>query len=252
LKQILKPENLQISVGAESDGLHQVETSLDTFLQKLSSFEEENKSLELSDQEQALYVFPERKQKNEGIQIPAQIQYVSRAGTFDTKKCNFGALHVVRQILSYDYLWNEVRVKGGAYGAFFRFHRSGIAGFSSYRDPNLKETLDIYQNTADYLRKYQADEREMLKSIIGTISALDVPLTPSLQVSRSLGLYLSHYSDEMLQKERDEILYCTVDDIHQIANVLDEILSDQAYCVMGNEQKLKDEATLFGEMWTLS
>ena len=125
--------------------------------------------------------------RNEGWKTSGQVQYVATAGNF--LKAGFaytGALRILRTILSYDYLWMNLRVKGGAYGCMAAFQRNGTAYMVSYRDPHLAETLEIYRGLPEYLRAFEADEREMTKYIIGTISDLDTPLNASLKGSVSL------------------------------------------------------------------
>ena len=114
--------------------------------------------------------------KNEGFTTSGQVQYVARTGNFRKKGYEYtGALDILKVILSYDYLWMNLRVKGGAYGCMSGFKRSGESYFVSYRDPHLKRTLDVYEGIPAYVRDFQADEREMTKYIIGTISGKDVP-----------------------------------------------------------------------------
>jgi Zn-dependent M16 (insulinase) family peptidase len=176
-----------------------------------------------------------------------QVQYVARAGNY--MKAGFrytGALKVLKVILSYDYLWNNVRVKGGAYGCMCGF--SGIDGdayFTSYRDPNLSETNQIYERIADYVRNYSVDERDMTKNIIGTISTLDTPLTLQNKGSRSLSFYLAGVTPEDLQRERDEIRNVTNEDIRGLADLIRSILDAGNICVIGNENKVEENRSLF-------
>ena len=118
-----------------------------------------------------------------------------------------GALKVLKIIFSYDYLWLNVRVKGGAYGCMSGFGRSGEGYLVSYRDPHLKNTLKIFENTPEYLRTFTADEREMTKYIIGTISDLDVPLNPYAKGELSLGAWFAGITEEELQEERNPVSY---------------------------------------------
>ena len=150
-------------------------------------------------------------------------------------------------MLSYDYLWINIRVKGGAYGCMSGFGRSGEAYLVSYRDPNLRETNAIYEGVVDYLKNFQADERDMTKFVIGTISDLDTPLTPSIRGSRGLSAYLSGVTQEMMQKERDQVLSATVEDIRALADIVQAVLDTKAFCVVGNEEQIEKAKDLFGE-----
>lgn len=126
-------------------------------------------------------------------------------------------MKILQVILSYDYLWLNIRVKGGLpYGCMSGFGRSGEGYLVSYRDPNLKETNDIYEGIPAYLEAFDPDERDMTKYVIGTISNLDAPLTPSVKGSRGLSAYLSGVTEEMMQTERDQILGAAKEDIRAL------------------------------------
>ena len=185
--------------------------------------------------------------KNEGFMTSGQVQYVAQTGNF--RKAGFeytGTLNILKVALSYDYLWTNIRVKGGAYGCMSGFKRSGESFFVSYRDPHLKRTLDIFAGIPDYVRNFQADEREMTKYIIGTISGLDVPRTPQMQGSISKRAYFCGITEDMMQKERTEILTAKENDIRELAPLIGAILSNEALCVVGSEPALQKEKDLFG------
>lgn len=184
--------------------------------------------------------------KNEGFKDAAQIQYVSRSGNF--LKAGFaytGALRILRTILNYDYLWTNIRVQGGAYGCMSGFSRSGDSYLSSYRDPNLRKTNEIFDGTLAYLHDFDVDERDMTKFIIGTLSALDTPLTPAAKGIRSMNAYLSSVTDADAKQERDEILRATPADIRALEPLVASVLEDDCLCVIGNEDTLTKEADLF-------
>ena len=137
--------------------------------------------------------------RNEGFCTAGQVQYVAQAGNFKKAGHDFtGAMSVLKVILGYDYLWSQIRVKGGAYGCMSGFRRNGEAFLVSYRDPHLKETLDVYRGVPKYLQNFQADEREMTKYIIGAISAKDVPMTPQMKGSISTSAYFMGVTEEMM------------------------------------------------------
>lgn len=234
-------DKLLVSITADQKGYEE-------FTQYFKSF-----SAGLKDRaEESLYA-PFGKEKltpecrNEGFKAAMQIQYVARAGNF--MKAGFeytGALKVLKVILSYDYLWNNVRVKGGAYGCMCGF--SGLDGdayFTSYRDPNLLETNRIYERIPEYVRNYFADERDMTKNIIGTISTLDTPLTPQNKGIRSLSFYLAGITEEDLRRERDEIRNVTNEDIRRLADLIQAVLDAGNLCVIGNETKVEENRSLF-------
>ncbi len=188
----------------------------------------------------------EPKKKNEGFTTSAQVQYVCRAGNFLKKGLPYtGALKVLKTIMGYEYLWSKVRVQGGAYGCMSNYNRNGDCYFVSYRDPNLKKTVEVYEKAADYVRNFSAKEEEITKFIIGTLSDLDIPLTPSGKGSRSLAAYMSGVTEEMLQKERDEILSVSEETIQGLAAYIDAFMEEECICVVGNEEKIKEEKDLF-------
>ncbi len=187
--------------------------------------------------------------RNEGFTSSSKVNYVARCGTFAGSPYSYtGALRILKVMLSYDYLWINIRVKGGAYGCMSSVGRSGEGYFVSYRDPNVKETDRIYEGIPEYLEQFDADERDMTKYVIGTISDLDTPLTPSLKGARGLSAWYSGVTDEMLKKERDEILNAKPEDIRALAGIVREILKTGALCVIGNEEAMKKDQELFGEL----
>ena len=176
----------------------------------------------------------------------SQIQYVAKTGDFICEGYEYtGALRLLRIILSYDYLWINVRVKGGAYGCMNTFLRSGESYFVSYRDPNLSDTLDVYDRIPEYIKSFSPDERDMTKYIIGTFSALDTPMNPEAKGSRSLSAYLEGITYEQIQKERNEILNAQPEDIRRLADLVEAVLKKDSICVMGNENMIKESAGLF-------
>lgn len=176
----------------------------------------------------------------------SQIQYVAKTGDFICEGYEYtGALRLLRIILSYDYLWINVRVKGGAYGCMNTFLRSGESYFVSYRDPNLSDTLDVYDRIPEYIKSFSPDERDMTKYIIGTFSALDTPMNPEAKGSRSLSAYLEGITYEQIQKERNEILNAQPEDIRRLADLVEAVLKKNSICVIGNENMIKESAGLF-------
>lgn len=193
------------------------------------------------------------KNVNEGLKTSAQVDYVARCGNFRDAGLEYtGALKILQVILSYDYLWLNIRVKGGAYGCMSGFGRSGEGYLVSYRDPNLKETNDIYEGIPAYLEAFDPDERDMTKYVIGTISNLDAPLTPSVKGSRGLSAYLSGVTEEMMQTERDQILSAAKEDIRALAAQVRAVLATGSFCVVGNEEKIEANRGMFGEVSSLT
>ena len=180
------------------------------------------------------------------------VQYVSRAGDFGSKGIKYhGTLKVLKTILGYEYLWNNIRVKGGAYGAMCGFSSLGNGYLSSYRDPNLKSTNEVYENVVDYIKHFDANDRDLTKYIIGTFSSLDKPLSPAGEITRSLDAYLTNIKFKDIQKERDQVLGTTIKTIRNQAKVLEAILDTKAICVIGNEKVLKENKEMFNKLENL-
>jgi Zn-dependent M16 (insulinase) family peptidase len=117
--------------------------------------------------------------------------------------------------------------------------------FCSYRDPNLKETLRVYDDSASFFRKFKASVREIEKYIIGTISKLDHPLTPSMKGEIAAERYIRNISYSDVQKAREEVLGTQLKHIRSYADMIDEAMDKNMYCVLGNEAKIKENRELF-------
>lgn len=241
MKSIFRKDNLMISIGAEPEGMEQVAGEIQGLKEILH-----NEAVEAVGEQLVL------EKKNEGFMDASQVQYVSRAGNFCKEGYTYtGALRILKVLLSYDYLWINVRVKGGAYGCMSGFTRRGDGYFTSYRDPNLSKTNEIYEGIPEYLENFQVEEKDMTKYIIGTFSSVDAPLTPAGKTGRSATAYLTGVTEEMLQKEREEILHATQEDIRALSGIVKAVLKEDAFCVIGNEEKLKEEKELFMELKNL-
>lgn len=233
--KVFRSENLMFSITADESGIALVKQSVSDFLGCLFTETAEKTACVIHCEKQ-----------NEGLKDASQVQYVSRAGNFISKGFSYtGTLRILKVILSYDYLWLNIRVKGGAYGCMSGFSRIGDSYFSSYRDPNLRGTNEIYEKTPEYLKQFAVDERDMTKYIIGTVSDLDTPLNPSARGLRSTSAYLSGLTYEMVQQERDEIIGAKVEDIQALSAIVEAVLSQDCLCVIGSEDALEAESDMF-------
>ncbi|WP_379152659.1 insulinase family protein [Paenibacillus sp. sgz5001063] len=186
---------------------------------------------------------------NEGFMSASQVQYVVKG--YDFTKLGFvysGKMQVLKKILSLTYLWNTIRVKGGAYGGNLILRRDGVLIFTSYRDPNLQETLEVYDQAYQFAGSFEADEEEMTKAIIGTLAMFEQPLSPSGQGRRADRYYFEQITAEELQQERNEILSATPEDIRQYAGLLKAVADKNYYSVVGNESRMKSAQDLFGSL----
>ena len=142
----------------------------------------------------------------------------------------------------------RIFVSGGAYGCMSSFNRIGEGYFVSYRDPNLKRTIDVYEGVVDYLENFTVSDRDMTKYIIGTISNIDQPMTPATKGERSMNLYMNKVSAEMIKKERAQILDASQEDIRALAKVAKAVLAADQLCVIGGEEKIEEDKELFGDV----
>ncbi len=189
---------------------------------------------------------------NDGIVTAGKVQYVAQGGNFiDHGFKHVGPMSVLETILRYEYLWIRIRVQGGAYGAFANFYDDGNMIFCSYRDPNLLETLDVYKELPQYLRDFTLTDREMRKYIIGTMSSLDLPMTPALRGPRAMGMYFSGAKLEDKVEFRKQVIACKPEDIVALADVVEPVLNDNHICTMGNEQKIRDAGNVFDNIVSL-
>jgi Zn-dependent M16 (insulinase) family peptidase len=179
--------------------------------------------------------------RSEALAIPASVNYVGKgANLYQLGFRPCGAAHVVVKYLRTTWLWDKVRVQGGAYGGFCTLdHRSGNFSFLSYRDPNLLETLDIYDQTPTFLKRAEPDRSELTRSIIGTIGDIDAYQLPDAKGFTSMQRYLAGESDAIRQHRRDEILGASVADFRAFADALEELITYGRVVVLGSEQAIQ-------------
>lgn len=232
---IFNKNNLMVFITGEDKELNLLKENMNKVVDVLST-----ESLNNND-----YTFNEE-QKNEGLMTPANVDYVCKGYNF--KKLGYdynGSLLVLKTILGYDYLWNRVRVKGGAYGCMSTIARTGNMAFVSYRDPNLTETLKAFNEAPDFIKSFDVSDREMTKYIIGTISNLDMPLTPASKGEKALGMYMRGITKEDRQRERDEVLATNVETIKEYNKLIEDIMKKDFICVVGDEKKIKADKDVF-------
>ena len=244
VQMIFVPERMLVSVVCEGADYQAVEEQIAFLLKNLYVSKETVKERMLPK------VHLEK--KNEGFMDASQVQYVARAGNYVRHGFSYnGALRILKVIMGYDYLWINVRVKGGAYGCMNSYMRNGDTYFVSYRDPNLKKTDEIYDGIPQYLADFKADEREMTKYIIGTISDMDTPMNPSAKGARSMTAYLQGLDFADIQKERDQVIGATEDDIRALKDLIASVLDEKNICVIGNEENLKSQSDMFMQLKNL-
>lgn len=240
-RKIFRANNVDIMFVGEEGELEAFENLMEPFVETWDTTELSNDVLQIT-----------RLSGNDGIVTAGKVQYVAQGGNFiDHGFKHVGPMSVLETILRYEYLWIRIRVQGGAYGAFANFYDDGNMIFCSYRDPNLLETLNVYKELPQYLRDFTLTDREMRKYIIGTMSSLDLPMTPALRGPRAMGMYFSGAKLEDKVEFRKQVIACKPEDIVALADVVEPVLNDNHICTMGNEQKIKDAGNVFDNIVSL-
>ena len=240
-RKIFRANNVDIMFVGEEGELEAFENLMKPLVETWDTTELSNDVLQIT-----------RLSGNDGIVTAGKVQYVAQGGNFiDHGFKHVGPMSVLETILRYEYLWIRIRVQGGAYGAFANFYDDGNMIFCSYRDPNLLETLDVYKELPQYLRDFTLTDREMRKYIIGTMSSLDLPMTPALRGPRAMGMYFSGAKLEDKVEFRKQVIACKPEDIVALADVVEPVLNDNHICTMGNEQKIKDAGNVFDNIVSL-
>ena len=237
-ERIFNLNNLILSITADRKDIDRISNQMRSFKEDfpINKIEKNSYSFKLTP-------------NNEGLMTPGNVQYVAKGYNFKRLGYKYsGHLMVLRTIASLDYLWNRVRVQGGAYGSFARFGRNGNMYFCSYRDPNLEETLKVYDEMGRYLNEFNPNNREMTKYIIGTVSKLDHPLTPSMKGEIATTRYISGITQDDVQKERDEILGTGIKSIRNFSDMVRDTMKNGYYCVLGNENKISANSKIFGKL----
>ena len=184
--------------------------------------------------------------QNEGLMAASNVQYVVKGFNYKTLGYSWDArMRVLNQVLSTDWLQTRIRVIGGAYGGFSSIAPGGNFTFNSYRDPNLGSTIENFDHTPDYLATFDADQQSMNRYIIGTISEMDSPLTPSQRGDQAVSMFLSQRTLEEVQHDRDKVLSTTPADIREFSQMVVAVLSQNALCVYGNADRLTTDQLLF-------
>ncbi|HUS86510.1 MAG TPA: insulinase family protein [Bacteroidales bacterium] len=228
-------ENLTVNITCDSDDYKIFSADLKEFTASLPEGTKEFQEWDLA---------PAK--RNEGFMTTSKVQYVMKGANFKDLGYEWnGSILVLNQILSTDWLQNQIRVIGGAYGGFSTFGASGNMFFGSYRDPNLRESLDNYDATVEYLESFEADEKAMTRYIIGTIAGMDYPETPSMKGSTALKRFYNGTTREFMQAQRDAVLSTTASDIAGMKEMVNDLMEQDIYCVYGNNEKIESEKGLF-------
>lgn len=190
--------------------------------------------------------------KNEGVKVPTDVCFVAKAASVSMANAHVsGSMFVLAHILTYDYLWNTIRAKGGAYGTGFTVNLSGDIALYSYRDPNLQDTVSAFDKTYEYLADFTASEREMTKYIVGTVAASDRPKSPFVKAVRADDFYFANISTQFRNRIRKEMLETTQEDIRNLSPVLKELMEKNLLCVVSGKARIEKNAQLFKNQITI-
>ncbi len=240
-EKLFRKDNLSVLITGDAQGQAQVEEKISGLIAVLGTEKTQRYPYEFV-----------ATHKDEALTCPMKVQYVAKGGNF--AQAGFrssGALLVAKTILSKDYLWNMVRIQGGAYHVMETLTPQGDLAFASYRDPKLAETFRVYDHAGEFLRNFDATQSELEKLIIGTINDLDAKIKKGEKGMVALRRHLCGITTEQLQKERDEVLHVTVEQIRACGDVIDAVMKQNYHSALGNTQKLQENASLFAEVKVL-
>ena len=189
-------------------------------------------------------ILPEKKhtpicaENSEFFLLPSKVAYAAIGGKSDEVEKNLGLMRVVRSILSYEYLWNTVRVQSGAYGTGVVPRKDGSLSFYSYRDPSPARSLGFYKDSSNYLRELADSGEDITKFIIGAIGEYDTLITPRTAAAISLGDYLNGWTPEAESMLRGEMLSVTAEDLRVAADIIDSVISNGSTIIVGGAEHL--------------
>lgn len=230
-KLLLNRKSLLINITLDKDNWIKLQPSLKPFINKFPNFDIDKQNW-----------MPDLATEPEGLSIPAQVNYVGKGlNLFKHGYKLNGSNAVIRKYMDTTYMWEKIRVQGGAYGGMISFDpNSGTFNFLSYRDPNLIDTLDNFDGAPDFLRELKISENELTKSIIGTIGDFDGHLLPDAKGYVSMLRYLTGNTKEDRQKYRDEVLNTDAKDFNIFAESLEKIKMNGIISVLGSAEAIAE------------
>lgn len=232
-QQIFVKNALSMTLGVHSSHYDEVAAEIKTIVQALPTQERASIHFDLEMNQNIRY---------KALTLPSQVQYVALCGKLvDDHLKRRGHYMVLRHILDTDYLWQNIRIMGGAYGCYSIFSRTGYANIVSYRDPNLQQTIEVYRAICDFVENFDVNEREMQEYIIGTMNHWDAPMSIASRINilNQYGLTSIHEVDR--NQLRKQIISTTKEDIRALAKDLRFMLDNAVICACGNEEVLKSD-----------
>ena len=239
--KIFNKKHLIISYAGEKDSYDKVICSLESLLKALD------------DSETSIMYIPtlSKKESYKAYTIPSQVNYVALSGYSHVDDSKIAAYQTLQHILKCDYLWHHIRVKGGAYGCFALDNNYNMLSLISYRDPHLKESLDVYKKCLDYIKNLNVDERTLQQYIIGTINERENVLSNHQIAIISFNRYMMEIDEDFLNQVRQDTINMSLDDIKDLALIIEDMLNHSSYCVIGNEDDINENKDLFTTIQSL-
>ncbi|MEF9958334.1 MAG: insulinase family protein [Niameybacter sp.] len=239
--QVMQKQGLFISVTAPAHEHTHVEACLKTFLEVLPSRK----------QPAAMYKFTPTLQ-SEAFSMATGVQAITMGGNFKDLGFSFnGSLYVLNHIVDSTYLWDKVRLQGGAYGAQLTLGRDGNLVFCSYCDPELGATLDAFSGSTPFVQSLELTPKELERCIIGTVGGLTQPLTMEQKSEQVLIYGITQVTQELIEKEWEQVLHTTVEELRSLAPLLEAVCKQKALCVIGSRTKIMEEANRFQHIRSL-
>ncbi len=162
-----------------------------------------------------------------------------------------GNIAVVKNLVGSDFLYTEIRAKGGAYGQGLLVNQDGDMVATSYRDPHITNTLKVYDQIPEYLKNLKLTDKELKDAIIGSINTFDPNLSPQDKGELAMSRYVTDLTEEEVAKNKEECLKTTLEDLKNYAEVVEKVMEKEYICVIGNEEKIMEHKELFGEIMPL-
>ena len=187
--------------------------------------------------------------RNEAFIIPSNVSFVSIGSAPSSHDdATVGTWVITQRVLAYGYLWNEVRVKGGAYGTGFRRTNTKLQQFWSYRDPNVDDTITRYLGASGWLESWSPSEEDLVGFIVSAVASLDAPVKPRQLARRQDSRHFARRPDDWHEQVRNQELSTTMDDIRANAAPLSDLGEEYAVCVFGPREAIEASNTHFDEI----
>ena len=227
-KRLFNKKNVLVSLSGDKDTISNLKSAVSNI--KLPRKEYEN----------ILIVNLESPSK-EALVIPSGVSYNSLANSLDKMDLKYhGSYNVLMQIVNYDYLWSEVRVKGGAYGCGLSIARNGDVAFGSFRDPNVVNTYEVFKNLPNYLNNYKASKEEFVSYIIGTMSGFDVPASTPLTIDVADLNFLNGATKKTKIEIKKQIMSTKIEDIKAMSKIFETLKDGSSEYTIGNSDKINE------------